>query len=69
LAAAEAQLQKLAGSVEVIATWSNLRLSGSEPLRDLWRQSEMGASDGTVSAKVAFHGALMLRIGTPRGSR
>jgi alpha-galactosidase len=65
-AEAEAELQKTAASVEVTADWADLHLSGSQPVRDLWRQQDLGPFDGKVSAKVAFHGVAMLKIGVPR---
>jgi hypothetical protein len=35
-------------------------------VRDRWRQMDPGAADGKVSAKVAFHGVVLLKIGTPK---
>jgi alpha-galactosidase len=63
---AEAQLRKLAGPVEVTVSWSALGLKGRQPVRDLWRQKDLGPADGKVTARVAFHGAAMLKVGTPR---
>jgi alpha-galactosidase len=63
---AAAALQKTADSVEVAADWSELHLSGAQPVRDLWRQKDLGSADGKVSAKVAFHGVVLLKVGAPR---
>ncbi len=38
---AEAALRKTAGAVEVVADWSDLHLSGPQPVRDLWRQKDL----------------------------
>jgi alpha-galactosidase len=40
-------------------------LQGSQPIRDLWRQKDLGPTDGKVSAKVAPHGVVLLKIGKP----
>lgn len=58
-------LQKTAHAVDVSAEWADLHLSGSQPVRDLWRQKDLDAADGKVSANVPFHGAVMLKIGKP----
>jgi alpha-galactosidase len=35
-------------------------------VRDLWRQKDLGPADGRFSAKVASHGTVMVKIGTPQ---
>ncbi len=64
-ASAAAALRKTAGAVEVATDWSELHLSGPQPVRDLWRQKDLDAADGKVSAKVPFHGVALLKIGEP----
>jgi alpha-galactosidase len=49
----------------VTASWDDLGLDGPQPVRDLWRHQDLGASDGSVSAQVPGHGAVLLKIGTP----
>ncbi|HUT56085.1 MAG TPA: putative Ig domain-containing protein [bacterium] len=51
---------------EVAARWADLGLSGKLPVRDLWRQRDLGTSEGSFQATVPSHGAVMLKIGTPR---
>jgi alpha-galactosidase len=63
---AQAELKKSAETIEITADWSDLHLKGSQPVRDLWRQKDLGAADGKVSAKVAPHGAVLLKIGKPQ---
>jgi alpha-galactosidase len=65
-AAAVAALNRAGGTIEIRADWSDLGLRGSQPVRDLWRQKDLGPADGKVSAKVALHGVALLKIGTPK---
>jgi alpha-galactosidase len=46
--------------------WSDIGLSGSQPVRDLWRQEDMGAKSDSLSAIVPRHGVLLVKIGTPK---
>lgn len=48
----------------VTANWSDLRLSGNQPVRNLWQRRDEGTFDGAFSATVPRHGAVMLKIGT-----
>jgi alpha-galactosidase len=50
---------------EIVAKWSDLGLRGSQPVRCLWRHQDLAAADGSFSAKVPAHGALLLKIGKP----
>jgi len=49
----------------VTARWEDLGLSGAQPVRDLWQRKDLGTFDGSFSATVSNHGALMLKIGQP----
>lgn len=51
---------------EVTAKWSDIGVSGSQPVRDLWMRKELGVFSGSYRAMVPRHGAVMLRIGAPR---
>src|SRR5665213_325508 len=46
--------------------WSDIGLSGSQPVRDLWRHEDMGAKSDSLSAIVPRHGVLLVKIGTPK---
>ncbi len=50
---------------EVTAGWSDLGISGPQPVRDLWAQKDLGTCEGSVSVHVPAHGAMMLKIGKP----
>jgi len=43
--------------------WKDLGLSGPQPVRDLWRQRDLGATEGPFRAEVPRHGVAMVRIG------
>jgi len=49
----------------ITVTWSDLALYGPQPVRDLWHHLDLGRADGKVSINVPFHGAALLKIGTP----
>lgn len=51
---------------KVTIKWSDLGLSGSQPVRDLWLQKDQGAADGSYTASVPPHGAVMLKVGKPQ---
>ena len=50
----------------ITVRWSDLGLSGSQPVRDLWRHENMGAKRDELSAVVPRHGVLLVKIGTPK---
>ena len=50
-------------AVEVTASWAALGLTRPAKVRDLWRQTELGASNNSHTAKVPPHGVVMLRFG------
>jgi len=50
---------------EVEAKFSDLGLSGSQPVRDLWRKKDVGEFDDSFSATIPAHGAALLKIGAP----
>ena len=49
---------------KVTVRWSDLGISGRQPVRDLWRNKDLGSFDGSFSAQVPSHGAMIVRIGT-----
>jgi alpha-galactosidase len=46
--------------------WSDLGLTGNQPVRDLWQHKDLGVSRDSFSATVPRHGAVLLKIGTPK---
>ncbi|HZD04390.1 MAG TPA: hypothetical protein VE173_05720, partial [Longimicrobiales bacterium] len=52
---------------DVTVRFADLGLSGPQPVRDLWRQADLGTSTDAFTAEVPRHGAMMLKIGRPAG--
>jgi alpha-galactosidase len=50
----------------VAAKFSDLGLTGSQPVRDLWLHKDLGRVSTQFSATVPRHGAVLVRIGTPK---
>ncbi len=48
--------------VPVTATWTQLGLSGSQRVRDLWRGKELGKMTGEYGASVPRHGGVVVRM-------
>jgi alpha-galactosidase len=46
----------------VTAKWSDLKLSGRQAVRDLWRQKELGEFTDQFQMRVASHGAELVKI-------
>ncbi len=53
---------KNATKVEV--NWNEIGLSGQQPVRDLWRQRDLGAVEN-YATQVPSHGAILVKVGTP----
>ena len=51
---------------EVTARWSDIGVKGRQRVRDLWRRIDLGAFDGSFKTTVPRHGAVMIKVGTPR---
>ena len=52
------------GSTETIVTanWSDLKISGKQRVRDLWRQKDIGIFTDKFETNVASHGVVLVRI-------
>lgn len=46
----------------VTAKWSDLGLTGSQVVRDLWRQQDLGSFESEFQAQVPRHGVVLVRI-------
>jgi len=44
------------------AKWSDLKLTGSHTVRDLWRQKDLGSFDNHFDATVHPHGVMLVRV-------
>jgi alpha-galactosidase len=47
------------------ADWKALGITGRQPVRDLWRQMDLGPQSRSFSALVPAHGAIFVKIGRP----
>ncbi len=52
-------------ATKVTARWSDLGVQGSQPVRDLWQQKDLGVFRDSFSASVPQHGAVLVKIGRP----
>jgi alpha-galactosidase len=52
-----------AGAKEVSVALADLGLSGSVKVRDLWQKRDLGAAEGSVTASVDRHSAVLYRVG------
>ncbi len=53
---------------KVAARWSDLGLSGSRSVRDLWQQKDLGTSAGAFETMVPRHSAVLVKIAAPAAS-
>ncbi len=47
----------------VSVAWSQLGLAGAQPVRDLWRQRDLGPKAESFTAMVPRHGVVLIRVG------
>src|SRR5688572_8036276 len=50
----------------VTVQWTQLRLKGRQPVRDLWQRKDLGVMQEGFTTTVPRHGAVLLRIGKPK---
>ncbi len=51
-----------ADTASVTAKWSDLGITGSHTVRDLWKHADLGKKSGEFSAMVPSHGVVLVRI-------
>jgi alpha-galactosidase len=51
---------------KVTVRWSDLGITGRQPVRDLWRRKNLGTHDQSFSAEVLPHAAWLVKIGKPK---
>jgi alpha-galactosidase len=51
-----------ADTATVTAKWSDLGITGSRAVRDLWKHTDLGKKSGEFTATVPTHGVVMVRI-------
>jgi alpha-galactosidase len=52
------------GTITVTVKWSDLKVSGNQNVRDLWRQKDLGKFKGEFSLPVGPHNAELVKIGS-----
>ncbi|MBA2394201.1 MAG: cellulose binding domain-containing protein [Ktedonobacteraceae bacterium] len=57
-------LNRNTSASNITVNWSNIGISGSASVRDLWSHSNVGSFNGSYTANVAGHGVVMLKIST-----
>ena len=50
-------------ATEVTVNWSDLKIEGEQPVRDLWQRKDLGEFDDKLSATVPPHGTVLVKIG------
>jgi alpha-galactosidase len=50
----------------VIVSWKEIGVTGRQPVRNLWLRRDEGIYDGSYAATVPRHGAVMIKVGSPR---
>jgi len=53
------------GTITVTVKWSDLKISGEQNVRDLWRQKDLGKFNGEFSLPVAPHSVELVKIAPP----
>lgn len=49
----------------VTVRWSDLKMGGRQPVRDLWQRKKMGTFGGSYTVTVPGHGAILIKVGKP----
>ena len=53
---------------KIVVRWSDLGLSGTQPVRDLWLRKNLRASSVGYSFDVPGHGAVLIKVGKPQSN-
>ena len=57
-------LNRNTSASNITVNWSNIGISGSASVRNLWSHTNVGSFNGSYTANVAGHGVVMLKIST-----
>ena len=52
-------------AADVTVKWADVGVQGEQPVRDLWRQKDLGNFSDSFKASVPRHGAVLVKIGKP----
>jgi len=50
---------------DITVSWSQLGLSGPQPVRDLWQRRDLGAFKDGYTVSVPAHGTVLIKVGRP----
>jgi len=64
---AVALLNRNSGTSSITVNWSDIGITGSAAVRDLWAKSDKGSFNGSYTASVPSHGTVVLKISTGPG--
>ena len=59
---AVALLNRSAATANMTVNWSDLGLSGSATVRDLWARADLGSFSGSYTASVPSHGIVLVKV-------
>ncbi len=59
---AVALLNRSASAASITVNWSDIGLSGSATVRDLWARADLGSFSGSYTASVPSHGVVLVKI-------
>ncbi|HUB66312.1 MAG TPA: putative Ig domain-containing protein [Candidatus Methylacidiphilales bacterium] len=62
-------LNETESAATISVRWSALGLSGNQPVRDVWREKDLGTFPDHFEMRVAPHGTELLKIGTPSSAQ
>jgi hypothetical protein len=55
-------LSRSGAAANITVSWSNIGLSGSATVRDLWARADLGSFSGSYTASVPSHGVVLVKI-------
>jgi len=53
-------------AAKMTARWSDIGVSGSQPVRDVWQLRDLGSFSGQFPIEVPAHGAVLVKVGRPK---
>jgi alpha-galactosidase len=53
------------GAARVTASWANVGVTGAQPVRDVWRQRDVGRFEDAYAAEVGPHAVVLVKVGKP----
>lgn len=64
---AVALFNRTGAAANITVNWSDIGLSGSQPVRDLWAHANLGAFSNSYTANVPSHGVVAIMVGGTSG--